>query len=235
MFKLLVMNARFSLSRVQVSAETVRSKRRLNVVARLVGAVLLLTFSSNAFADHGAPPPRLEGVTLCLEPASVRLKLEEVTLPGTLANGVIADVAEAAQNTLASQGVPTRETCEGGERFVLLELYIRFLDPATYVGFPANSYTYVVTTQVGSKPADMAGTVLPEGRYAASVSDIVQAATAENLAGQLVSLGNEQAKVLAATWRAANVVPPRTVLMFAALGVSLLALRGLTAAFGRPR
>ena len=129
----------------------------------------------------------------------MRLELEDVTLPGALANGVITNVAETAQNTLASQGVPLRVACEGSEAFVLLELYARFLDPATYVGFPADSYTYVVTTQVGTKPADMAETVLPAGRCAASVSDIVQAATAENLAEQLVSLGNEQVRVLGAT------------------------------------
>ena len=212
-----------------------KSKRLLGVVVHLVSAALLLTFWSSAFADHGAPPPRLEGVTLCLEPAPVRLELEDVILPGTLANQVIADVAEAAQNTSASQGVPTREACGANEAFVLLELYARFLDPTTYVGFPDDSYTYVVTTQVGSKPADMAETVLPEGRYAASVSDIVQAATAEELSAELVSLGNGQVRVLAAVWREANVVPSRTYLMFAALGVSFLALRGVVVVFGQSR
>ncbi len=215
--------------------DTTRPKRFLNTTALYVGTVLLLTLLSSALADHGAPPPRLGGVTLCLEPASVRLELEDVTVPGPLANQVVADTAEAAGQTLASHGVPTRATCEGGETFVLLELYARFLDPATYVGFPDNSYTYVVTTQVGAKPDNLAETVLPEGRYAASVSDIVQAATAEDLSAQLVALGNKQVRVLAATWREANVVPPRTYLMFAALGMSFLALRGLTAAFGRPR
>lgn len=118
---------------------------------------------------------------------------------------------------------------------MLLELYARFLDPATYVGFPDDSYTYVVITQVGSKPANPVETVLPAGRYAASVSDILQAATPENLAEQLVSLDNEQVRALAATWRAANVVPLRTYLMFAALGASFLALRAVTAVVGRPR
>lgn len=198
-----------------------------------VGASLLLGFvCSTAFADHGAPPPRLEGVTLCLEPASVRLELEGVTLPRAFAGRVVEDVAEAAQTTLASRGVPVRTTCAGNEKFVMLELYARFLDPGTYVGFPEDSYTYVVTTQVGSRPADVAETVLPEGRYAASVSDIVQAATAEDLSTQLVSLGNEQVRALAMTWREANVVPPGTYLAFAALGLSLLALRGLVAMFG---
>lgn len=202
-------------------------------VALRAAAVLLLTFWSSALADHGAPAPRLGGVTLCLEPASVRLELEGVTLPGPLASRVVSDTAEAARQTLAAHGVPTRESCEGGGMFVLLELYARFLDPATYVGFPENSYTYVVTAQVGAKPADAAETVLPGGRYAASVSDIVQAGTAEDLSAKLVALGNEQARVLAATWRDLNVIPARTYLMFAALGMSFLALRGLTAAFGR--
>lgn len=212
-----------------------RSKRLLSVVAQPVGAVLLLTFWSTAFADHGAPAPRLEGVTLCLEPASIRLELEDVTLPGPLANRVITAVTEVAQNTLASQGVRTKDICGDGETIVLLELYARFLDPATYVGFPKNSYTYVVTAQVGAKPADPTETVLPEGRYAASVSDIVQAATAEDLSAKLVALGNEQVRVLAATWREANVVPLQTYLTFAALAVSFLALRGLTAMLGRLR
>ena len=174
-------------------------------------------------------------MTLCLEPASVRLELEDVTLPGALANKMITDVAENAREALASQGVAIRKACGDSEAFVLLELYARFLDPAAYVGFPEDSYTYVVTTQVGSRPADMAETVLPAGRYAASVSDILQAATAENLTEQLVSLGNEQVRVLAATWRAANVVPPQTYLLFAVLGTSLLVLRGLTVVVGRLR
>lgn len=231
----MTMGIRFPLSRVHLLVNAATSKRLPGVVAQLISAVLFLTFWSTAFADHGAPPPKLGGVTLCLEPASVRLELEDVTLSGALANGIITDVNEAAQDTLASQGVPLRATCDGGETFVLLELYARFLNPATYVGFPDDSYTYVVTIQVGSKPVDMAEPVLPEGRYAASVSDIVQAATAEDLSAQLVALGDEQVRALAATWREANVVPPRTVLMFAALGVSFLALRGLAAAFGRLR
>ena len=202
-------------------------------MTRTVG-LLVLTFTlTTALADHGAPPPRLGGLTLCLDRASVRLELEATTLPGPLTSRGVADTFHHATTTLTEQGVPLQTDCEQADGYVLLELYARFLDPETYLGFPADSHTYVVTAQVGKKPAGAAETVLPNGRYAASASDIIQAATPESLAEQLVSLGGAQVQVLAATWRAANIVPARSYAVFAALGVSLLALRGLTAVLGR--
>lgn len=202
-------------------------------LVRSVGVLVVALHLTTALADHGAPPPRLGGLTLCLDRASVRLGLEATTLPGPLASRVVTGAFDRATATLTGQKVPLRTNCERADGYVLLELYARFLDPKTYLGFPANSYTYVVTTQVGQKPADAAQTVLPNGRYVASTSDIIQAATPENLTEHLVSLGEAQARALAATWRAANVVPARSYAVFAALGMSLLALRGLTAVLGR--
>lgn len=199
----------------------------------LFGAALL----SFAWADHGAPAPRLEGVTLCANPSSVQLRLEAAPLPPEANQRVRKVVFENLRGTLESCGVLFKTDCTGAQGYVLLNVYARFLDPETYLGFPAASYTYVTSAQVGAfVAAPGPETALPGGRYHRSASGIVQAPTAADLEARLVSLGDAQAEELARTYLEANPVALSRYLLFTGLGLALAGLRSLPHALGqRPR
>lgn len=193
-------------------------------------ALLALVFAlSLVWADHGAPAPQLGGLTFCVAPSSVQLRLEGATLPPVAARRVREAVIENLRQTLAAREVPFESGCDRAQGYVLLNLYARFLDPETYLGFPAASYTYVSSAQVGAFVADAGPeTALPEGRYAASASDIVQARSARALEARLLALGDAQGQALTAAWLEANRVPRRSYLLFAAFALALLTPRALT-------
>lgn len=141
-------------------------------------------------------------------------------------------VFRSLQRRLEARGVPYETECTTAQGYVFLELYARFLNPKTYLGFPENSYTYVTSAQVGAFITDVRyETALPKGRYAASASDIFQADTAGGLQEQLILLGEVQGGALIHTWLEANAVTFSSYLLFAALGLSLVALRVLPALF----
>ena len=180
------------------------------------------------WADHGAPAPQLGGVTFCLDAASVQLATESFTLSLAIRQTVRQKVLGTLQTQLETRTIPYTSDCLAARSYVLLSLYVRFLDPKTYVGFPKHSYTYVTSAQVGNAVEGVgAETVLPERIYSASASDIFQAATPEKLGQQLVPLGNAEAASLTQTWLEANAVSLNSYLLFAALGLSLVALRVL--------
>lgn len=205
----------------------------MKFTARFLGvcAGLSLLFGlTPVWADHGAPAPQLGGVILCLEPSSVQLETEGIALSPAAAQRVRREIAEDLQRRLEAQNVPHTADCTSSNSYVLLSLYVRFLDPQTYVGFPKNSYTYVTTAQVGGFTADTtAETVLPESVYSASGSDIFQAATTERLEQHLIKLGETQAEGLVKTWLEANAVTLSSYLLFTALGLSFALLRVLSA------
>lgn len=107
---------------------------------------------STARADHGAPAPRLGGVTLCVAPSSVQLTLEPPSriVKPQIVERVREEIFETLRRTLEAPVVPFATDCERAQGFVLLTLYARFLDPKTYVGFQPDSYTYVSSAQVGA-------------------------------------------------------------------------------------
>ena len=190
--------------------------------------LLVLSGLTPVWADHGAPAPQLGGVTFCLDAASVQLETEAVPLSPALRHHVRQAVFGALKTQLESRRVPYTSDCPASRSYVLLSLYVRFLDPKTYVGFPKHSYTYVTTAQVGNfiKGAG-AEAVLLERIYSASASDIFQAATLQKLGQRLVTLGNAEAASLTRTWLEANAVSLNSYLLFAALGLSFVALRVL--------
>lgn len=194
--------------------------------------LLVVSGLTPVWADHGAPAPQLAGVTFCLDAASVQLETESVTLSPVIRQSIRQAVLGTLKTQLETQRIPYTTDCPAARSYVLLSLYVRFLDPKTYVGFPKHSYTYVTSAQVGNAVKGAgAATVLPERIYTASVSDIFQAATPEKLGQRLVSLGNAEAESLTQTWLEANVVLLNSYLLFAVLGSSLIALRVLTFAF----
>ena len=201
----------------------------------LTACLLWLAFAPAAWADHGAPAPQLGGVKPCLESASVQLSLEAVTLPGAETERVRAAIYEYLRGSLQKNNIAYDDLCSSSPSFVLLGLYVRYLEPETYVGFPPNSYTYVTTGQVGQfSPRPTTDTVLTPSRYAASVSEIFQAATSERLARRLIVLAQqEEVDTFIRTWLLANTLTTLRLLPFAALGLLLAGLRVLTRALVR--
>jgi len=132
---------------------------------------------------------------------------------------------------LEAGNVPYDTDCVASSGYVLLGLEARFLDPETYLGFPEDSYTYVTSAQVGSFIPDASiDTALPERRYTASASDILQAGTANALETHLTALGREFGVLV--VWSEANTVAPLSYLRFAALGPVLAVLRALVLRVG---
>lgn len=203
----------------------------LKIAACVAGLFGLLGIPSFAWADHGAPAPQLGGAVLCVQPSSVQLRLEGASLPNA-GQRVREAVLRTLQTTLETESVPYVTDCLTSEGYVLLDLYARFLDPKTYLGFPQGSYTYVASAQVGAFMADVPnGTALPESRYAESVSDIFQARTLGGLETRLTSLGETRVQALATAWSEANPVTLSGYLLFAALGLALASLRTLPCLF----
>lgn len=172
----------------------------------LITLLVLLTVTP-VWADHGAPPPRLGGVRLCVAPTSVQVSLEGAPWAdeagGRETDNTETDRAEtearirtallsSLTRSLAAAEIPHTTTCTGSEGLVVIALDLRYLDPETYLGFPENPYTYVSAAQVGTlgRGADLTSELTPsESRYSASASDIIQAAGADELEAQALALG----------------------------------------------
>ncbi|ADI14195.1 conserved hypothetical protein [Truepera radiovictrix DSM 17093] len=198
---------------------------------RALLTLTLLLVTPLAQADHGAPPPRLGGVSFCTDRDSVRLEVvggagERPGFAGDLAARALQHLRAALER--AEVPHEEREVCAGERGYVALELYARFLDPETYLGFPEASYTYVAATQVGAHaPTRSPEGALPESVYVASASDILQAPSEAALAAELLALTDEQAQLLTRTWLEANVVPPGRFARFGALALALVLVRAL--------
>jgi hypothetical protein len=207
------------------------------LLPKLTGLLALIFALSPVWADHGAPAPQLGGVTFCVAPSSVQLRLEGAALSPAADRQVREAILKNLRATLTAREVPFETGCDRAPGYVLLNLYARFLDSETYLylGFPAASYTYVSSAQVGTFVADAGpDTALPEGRYAASASDIFQARSARALEARLLALADAQVQALATAWLEANAVPRRSYLLFAALALVLLTPRVVTFALSYP-
>jgi hypothetical protein len=198
--------------------------------SRLLLARVLFAGLASVRADHGAPPPRLGGVSLCTDSDSVRVEV----VGGAEGAAILDELSERALQQLRAElssaevAHTGRGACAGERGYVALELYARFLDPEVYLGFPEASYTYVAAMQVGTHASTRSPEgALPDSVYVASASDIFQAGSAERLAAELLALTDEQAALLTHTWLEANVVPPERLLLFAGLALALLGLRGI--------
>ncbi len=114
-------------------------------------------------------------------------------------------------------------SCAGQPAAVLLNLDARYLDPETYLGFPANAYTYAVNVQVGTF-AGNENEALEEPRYATTTSDIVSLTDAE---AQLLALVEPSLNELAQVWRQGNVVSFAQHLTFVGLALLLVGARAI--------
>ncbi len=112
------------------------------------------------------------------------------------------------------------ESCIG-QATVLLSVEARYLEPKTYVGFPDNAYTYVVTAQVGTLTG-ASGEEVEDTLYGRATSDIVSVSDRD---AQLLGIANPVMNELAQAWRQDNVVPLAQSLIFAGLALLLAAAR----------
>ena len=109
---------------------------------------------------------------------------------------------------------------------LLLNLDARYLEPETYVGFPENAHTYVVSAQVG-RLAATDDLVLTELLYGTSTSDIVS--IEENR--ELLEVATPTLSELAQAWRQDNIISTRYYFMFAGLALLLVGARVLALIF----
>ena len=115
-----------------------------------------------------------------------------------------------------------RESCAGARAAVSLSVEARYLDPETYIGFPENAYTYVVTAQVGTLTDAAAEAGVQQPLYSATTSDIV---SLRGDAAPLLSVANAVLADLAQAWREDNAVPLAHLLLLAGLGLVLAGVR----------
>lgn len=190
---------------------------------------MMFLVSTLSWAHEAAPPVQLAGIAPCVQTSSVQLGLED--LPAEVKSQVDAeqvrrDVHDYLIATFQRLEIPYGHFCPESPSFLLVGIYARFLDPASYVGFPTSSYTYLTTGQLGTfSPQPMVNTALVPTLYSTSVSEIFQAPDARALSQEIVSLGQTQVNDFVRHWLEANTVPRTLYLLFAVLGTALVALR----------
>ncbi len=180
----------------------------------------LCTLLAFASADHGRIEPQLERTTLCLEPRSVET---EVSGPGAPQTAPFKrELREQLEATLSRADVryEVKGSCEGRRAALLLDLDARYLDPETYLGFPENAYTYVVSLQVGTLAEDE----VLEPLYVTTTSDIISITDAE---AQLLFVVEPSLSELARTWRQSNLVSFAQHLAFSSLALLLVGARAV--------
>ena len=212
----------------------------------------LLGGSSPATAHEDAPF-HLGGARLCVDPASVQVALAL----GTRQAGAAAaytllrrDLTAMLTATLARSGVTYRieESCAGAADYTLLKADVRYLDPATYLGFGRDAHNYNLFVQVGGYDAPAAvarNGFLPTYRYTASLSEIYTRDDTDAALGPfVVGEGEKLVGALTAFWWEDNprlglraaLLPPLlgTVLALVSGGVvwSLLRRRRVRAGYG---
>lgn len=185
--------------------------------------MLAALLSSSALADHGEVETQLTGTTLCVGPLSVQADVRGPE--GAAWPAAEPTLREHLETTLRRADVPydLRESCARARAAVSLSVEARYLDPETYIGFPENAYTYVVTAQVGTltDAAAEAG-VLERPLYSATTSDIV---SLQGDAAPLLNVADAVLADLAQAWREDNAVPLAHLLLLAGLGLVLAGVR----------
>ena len=171
-----------------------------------------------ALADHGRIEPQLAGTTLCTEPrsASADVSGPEGEVPVSLKREMRIQLE--AHLDRAEVRYEKRRSCVGQRATALLSLEARYLDPETYLGFPENAYTYVVSLQAGAPAnAPTEGFLLEKNLYASTVSDIVSITDMEP---EFLTIVNSTVGDFAQAWRQDNIVPVAHYLTF--IGIALL-------------
>ena len=151
-------------------------------LSRSLCALLLGCLLNTALA-HGDFPIHLAGQTLCLAPTSVIFDFEEMDAARQAAarDGLVQTLRADLTNVLSAANVNLEEraTCADADAFVLLTVWVRYLDPRTYIGFGEDAYSYDLSLQVGALAEDAlaagsgdAPVPLQNLRFAASAGDI---------------------------------------------------------------
>ena len=149
---------------------------------RSLCALLLACLLTTALA-HGDFPIHLAGQTLCLAPTSVALDFEEMDAARQAAarNGLLQTLRTVLTRVLSTANVNLEEraSCADADAFVLLTVWVRYLDPRTYIGFGEDAYSYDLSLQIGALAKDAlevesedAPVALQDLRFAASAGDI---------------------------------------------------------------
>ncbi|MBB5234313.1 hypothetical protein [Deinococcus budaensis] len=161
---------------------------------------------------HGEEASDLRGVTLCLDGASVQVKVEE--MPSARAAQVQRELASALTQSLTSTlkrakvRHQVRPSCEGRRGLTHLQAEVRYLNPRTYVGFGDPAYSYQVALRVTDPPASRPGLAQATGtarEFQAAWSDIhSEARTVRAFAPVVAGWGEETVRDLVLVWRRDN-------------------------------
>lgn len=189
-----------------------------------LAAACLLALAGIATAHHPFVVPRLEGVTPCVDGASVALRYEpSPDAPADAGARLAADLDAALVAALARYAVPTAtEDACAGPGAVRFEAELRWLDPSVYRGYPDGAHGLLVVLHVGDEDV----------RFQSAASELFDPAGTEATAeDRLVAVVAEGAVALARGWWTAN--PPTAVQgrdpRPMAIGLALAALVALAA------
>lgn len=181
---------------------------------------------------HGELLSDLRGLTLCLDPAAVRVTFEELP-PGRAAQArpaIFPVLQRALPAALERAGVrhEVRPSCEGRDGLTRLQVKIRYLDPRAYIGFGDPAYSYDVAMRVTnpeSAGASVAGVVGARRGFSSGWADIhSESRTGRPFEEVVVGWGEEQVRDLVVAWRRDN---PTSAERVARLGPLALGLLGL--------
>ena len=117
------------------------------------GVLLALTCWAGLASAHENQEFHLAGARFCVDSASAQVVLD-LPSPARAAGSrsrLERDLLEALTAALARGGVAyeVRDRCVGARDYALLVADVRYLDPATYVGFGDGAHNYTLFLQVG--------------------------------------------------------------------------------------
>ena len=121
--------------------------------APLCGLLVALTCWAGPAHAHENQDFHLAGTRFCVDPASAQAVLD-LPSPARAASSrkvLERDLLETLTAALARSGVAyeVRDRCAGAPDYALLVADVRYLDPATYVGFGDGAHNYTLFLQVG--------------------------------------------------------------------------------------
>lgn len=121
----------------------------------------------------------LTGMTLCIDPNSVQVKLDipSASRTATAQTALTRSLAKRLEGVFTRTGVDAdfAASCVGSDAYTLLTADIRCLNPENYVGFGRDPYNYTLFLQIGRHnglaEVQEIG-MLPDNQYNAYASEI---------------------------------------------------------------
>jgi len=195
---------------------------------------------------HGEAGSDLRGVTLCLDPAAVRVTFEAMP-PERVAEArpqMEAALSQRLTTALEQDRVRSerRPSCAGQVGQTKLQVGVRYLDPRSYIGYGQNTYSYTVSLKVNG--AGAAATSQKRG-FSAGWSELYsETGTRRPFEAVITEWGEELARDLTAVWRRDNPSlserlirpgPLRSTLLAAAFAIMLISSMILVGLFKKGR